>query len=151
MNKPDSRVTPPTSDRRHTRYDPRFDACMPFVPSLWWIAGMAALSFVVVASVVLLIQLLVYHATTLGNVLGSSSVAALLVFHITNGIRNRREATARRLSAISELNHHVRNGLQQIAAVTTVHASGGYEEIQSAIDRIERILRDCTTEIRSDD
>jgi hypothetical protein len=124
---------------------------MPFVPSLWWIAGMAALSFVVVASVVLLIQLLVYHATTLGNVLGSSSVAALLVFHITNGIRNRREATARRLSAISELNHHVRNGLQQIAAVTTVHASGGYEEIQSAIDRIERILRDCTTEIRSDD
>ena len=151
MNQPDSGVTPPTGDRRHTRYDPQFEACLPFVPSLWWIAGMAALSFVVVASVALLVQLLVYHTSAIGNVLATSSVAALLMFHITNGMRNRRKATARRLSAISELNHHVRNGLQQIAAVTSVHASGGYKDIQSAIDRIERILRDTTTEIRSDD
>jgi hypothetical protein len=76
-------------------------------------------------------------------------VASLLMFHIANGIRNRRKATARRLHAICELNDHVRNGLQQIAAVTAVHAGGGYEEIQTAIGRIERILRDTTTEIRS--
>jgi hypothetical protein len=141
----------PARDRRHTRDDPRFDASIPLVPSLWWIASMAALSFVVVASAALLIQLLVYRASALGTVLAPSLAAALLVFHITNGIRNRRKATARRLRAVCELNHHVRNGLQQIAAVTTVHSSGGYEEIQNAIDRIERILRDTTTEIRSED
>ncbi|MGZ4839569.1 MAG: hypothetical protein ACXVZR_13550 [Terriglobales bacterium] len=89
---------------------------------------MAALSFVIVAGAALLIQLLVYHVNRLGTVLVAASVAALLMFHLTNGIRNRRMATERRLRAISELNHHVRNGLQQIAAVTTVHASGGYEE-----------------------
>ena len=154
LNQPDCReaaAVPPAGDRRRTRYDPQFDACIPFVPSLWRVAGMAALSFVIVAGAALLIQLLVYHVNRLGTVLVAASVAALLMFHLTNGIRNRRMATERRLRAISELNHHVRNGLQQIAAVTTVHASGGYEEIRSAIDRIERILRDCTTEIRSDD
>ena len=112
---------------------------------------MAVLSFAVVACAASLIQLLVYRTNALGSVLVPAFVASLLVFHIANGLRNRRQATARRLHAICELNDHVRNGLQQIAAVTTVHASGGYEEIQQAIDRIERILRDCTTTIRSDD
>jgi hypothetical protein len=151
-NTPDrTTAPPPTRDRRHAHYDPGYDASIPLVPSLWWIAGMAALSFVVVASVALLAQLLAYRANALGTVLVPGLVAALLVFHITNGIRNRRKATARRLHAVCELNHHVRNGLQQIAAVTTVHSSGGCEEIQNAIDRIERILRDTTTEIRSED
>jgi hypothetical protein len=118
---------------------------------MWWVAGMSMLSFVVVASVALLIQLLVYHANALGTVLVSGLVAGLLVFHITNGFRNRRKATERRLRAISELNHHVRNALQQIIAVTSIHASGGYQEIANAVDRIERILRDSTTEIRSED
>ena len=143
-------VAPPT-DRRHTRSVAWFDVRIPLVPSLWWIAGMAALSFAVVASAASLIQLLVYRTNELGTVLAPSLVASLLAFHIANGIRNRRKAAARRLHAICELNDHVRNGLQQIAAVTTVHASGGYEEIQHAIDRIERILRDCTTAIRSED
>lgn len=142
---------PTTPDRRHARYDPRFEACNPVVPTLWWIAGMSVLSFVVVAGVTLLIQLLVYHANALGTVLVSGSVAGLLVFHITNGIRNRRKAAVRRLRAISELNHHVRNALQQIVAVTSIHTSGGYQEIASAVDRIERILRDSTTEIRSEE
>jgi hypothetical protein len=127
------------------------DTCIPLVPTLWWIAGMAALSFASVASVASLIQLLVYRSSALSTVLVPAFVASLLMFHIANGIRNRRKATARRLHAICQLNAHVRNGLQQIAAVTAVHEGGGYEEIQSAIDRIERILRDTTTEIRSDD
>jgi hypothetical protein len=112
---------------------------------------MAALSFVIVAGVALLIQLLVYRAHGVGTVLVPAFVASLLMFHVANGLRNRRKATARRLHAVCELNDHVRNGLQQIAAVTSVHASGGSEDIQNAIDRIERILRDCTTQIRSDD
>jgi hypothetical protein len=151
MNKPDSGVTPPTGERRHNRSDPWLDTCIPLVPSKWWIAGMAALSFASVASVASLIQLLVYRSSALGTVLIPAFVASLLMFHIANGIRNRRKANARRLHAICQLNAHVRNGLQQIAAVTTLHASGGYEEIQNAIDRIERILRNATTEIRSDD
>jgi hypothetical protein len=144
-------TVPSPGDRRHTRSAAWFDVGVPLIPSLWWIAGMAAFSFAVVASVALLIQLLVYRTNELGAVLVPGFVAALAAFHIANGIRNRRKATARRLHAICELNDHVRNGLQQIAAVTTVHAVGGYEEIQNAIDRIERILRDCTTAIRSDD
>jgi hypothetical protein len=154
LHSPDRGVTAtvaPPVERRHNRSDPWLDTWIPLVPSLWWIAGMAVLSFAVVASVASLIQLLVYRASGLGTVLVPAFVASLLMFHIANGIRNRRKATARRLHAICELNDHVRNGLQQIAAVTTVHASGGYEEIQNAIDRIERILRDCTTTIRSDD
>lgn len=143
-------VHPPV-ERRHNHSVTWFDASIPLIPSMWWVAGMAAISFASVASVASLIQLLVYRASALGAVLAPAFVASLLMFHVANGIRNRRKATARRLHAICELNDHVRNGLQQIAAVTTLHASGGYEEIQNAIDRIERILRNATTVIRSDD
>lgn len=142
---------PTTPDRRHARHDPRLKVCNPVVPSLWWIAGRFALSFALVAGVTLLIQLLVYHANVLGTVLVSGAVAGLLMFHITNGIRNRRKAAVRRFRAISELNHHVRNALQQIVAVTNIDASAGCQEIASAVDRIERILRDSTTEIRSEE
>lgn len=137
-------------DRRRTHYGPRLLAS-PLVPSRWWVADVSALSFLIVTSAALLIQLVFYRTNALGTVLASGLAASLVVFHITNGIRNRRKATARRLHAIGELNHHIRNSLQQIAAVTAVHADGGYAEIQSAIDRIEWILRDCTTEIRSGD
>lgn len=154
LNTPDLAVTAavaPAGDRRHNHSGPWRDTCIPLVPSLWWIAGMAALSFAAVASVASLLQLLVYRSSALATVLLPAFAASLLMFHIVNGIRNRRKAAARRLHAICELNDHVRNGLQQIAAVTTVHASGGYEEIQNAIDRIERLLRDCTIAIRRDD
>ncbi len=153
-NQLESRVAataPPGGDRRRSRYNLGLSRSIPEVPSLWWVAGTATLSLVAVASVALLIQLLVFHLATLGSVLAPGSAAGLLVFHITNGFRNRRKATARRLHAINELNHHIRNGLQQIAAVTTLNEGEEYEQIQSAIDRIERILRDCSTEIRGDD
>ncbi len=138
-------------DRRRTHAGPRLVAYVPLVPSGWWVADVSALSFLIVTSAALLIQLLVYRSNAFGTVVTSGLVAALVVFHITNGVRNRRKATARRLHAIGELNHHIRNGLQQIVAATALPGNGGYKEIQSAIDRIEWILRDCTTEIRSDD
>ena len=69
MNKPESAVIPPTGERRHNHSVTWFGSSIPLIPSMWWVAGMAALSFASVASVASLIQLLVYRSSALGTVL----------------------------------------------------------------------------------
>lgn len=137
-------------ERRRTRYNVAIDPRIPGALSVWWIVFMAALAFAVVAAGALAAQWALYRTYMLGSVIFSACMSGLLMFHITLGIRRRRRATARRLVAISELNHHIRNALQQIVAVTNVHALGGYAEIQSAIDRIDWILRDSSSDIRAE-
>src|SRR3954466_13795682 len=72
----------------------------------------------------------------------ASGVIGLLTFHLLRMQQQRREILRKRVEIISEMNHHVRNGLQVISY--TAHGSDQreIEAIQESVNRIQWALRE---------
>lgn len=86
-----------------------------------------------------------------GIMLSSDIVAGLLAFgialHMMQEGRKRRESLLRRLEVIGEANHHIRNALELIQfSAQTTHDKQVIEQISTAVDRIQWVLRELLGE-----
>jgi hypothetical protein len=83
----------------------------------------------------------------LGIMLGSDAVGAVLTawfaLKLINQSYERRQMVRRRLELIGETNHHIRNALELIQfSAQTTHDQQVIENISSAVDRIQWVLRE---------
>jgi hypothetical protein len=76
----------------------------------------------------------------------AGTLAGLFVFVVLRNTRERRRAMLRRLIAIREMNHEIRNALEliQLSAYSTHHQQA-IATISNAVDRIQWTLREIVT------
>jgi hypothetical protein len=76
----------------------------------------------------------------------AGTLAGLFVFVVLRNIRERRLAMLRRLTAIREMNHEIRNALEliQLSAYSTHHQQA-IATISNAVDRIQWTLREIVS------
>jgi hypothetical protein len=73
----------------------------------------------------------------------AGTLAAVFIFVVLRNVRERRLVTLRRLTAIRQMNHEIRNALEliQLSAYTTQHQQA-IATIANAVDRIQWTLRE---------
>ncbi len=90
-----------------------------------------------------------FHRTVRIIVLSDAAVSLVIGFLAMKLIElavERRRLVAERVRTISELNHHIRNGLEAIAlSAYTTHNKEAIETIYGAVNRIDWALREILT------
>lgn len=76
----------------------------------------------------------------------AGTLAGILIFAVLRSTRERRLAMLRRLKAIREMNHEIRNALEliQLSAYSTHHQQA-IAAISNAVDRIQWTLREIVS------
>ena len=76
----------------------------------------------------------------------AGTLAGILIFAVLRSTRERRLAMLRRLKAIREMNHEIRNALEliQLSAYSTHHQQA-IATISNAVDRIQWTLREIVS------